>query len=188
MEAIVVAFITAVATIVSAIIQYRATLKLSRREPAKEPMRSREMEAGMEAELSDEVRLQKDKARIAAKKPKGRGGPLPIKRRYPHYIYWYLWGSPVVMAVTIFGIVDPDYGVIINTLGLIPVSSLILAFVYPVNPAYSPLFVTITTGAGYLGYALSERFSLAFVPSDLPSVLMIYVANCLLVLGVDEAS
>ena len=104
---------------------------------------------------------------------------------FPNHIYWYFFGSLVVVVITIFGAINPDISVIVNTVAMIPVSSLVLVIIFPVKPAYSPLFVTIATGAGYLGYAISGEFSKAFVPSDFPTILLIYVANAFVVLVVD---
>jgi len=103
----------------------------------------------------------------------------------PNHLYWYFFGSLVVVVITVFGAINPDISAIVNTIAIIPVSSILLAIIFPIKPAYSPIFVTIATGACYIGYAISGEFSKAFVPSDLPTILLLYVVNAVVVFIID---
>jgi hypothetical protein len=103
----------------------------------------------------------------------------------PNHLYWYFFGSLVVVVITIFGAINPDISAIVNTIVIIPVSSILLAIIFPIKPVYSPLFVTIATGACYIGYAISGEFSKAFVPSDFPTILLFYVVNVVVVFIID---
>ena len=173
MVEIAVALITAIASITAAIIQYNATIRaVSAKQEQPEGSA-----AGARPVESPRVAPPIRRAADASAKPSFLA--------LPNHMYWYFFGSLVAVVIVVFGAVNPDLSAIVNTLLIIPISSLLLVLLFPIPPAYSPLFVTVATGAGYVGYAMSGQFSKAFVPSDFPSILLIYVANVVVVVGVD---
>lgn len=158
MVEIVVALIMAVATITAAIIQYCATVRVTRKKPD-QPVTSK-------------------KANIDSFVTGRRLGPQ-------NHVYWFIFGSLLTVVVLFFGAVEPDLAAILNAFVIIPLSSILLAVIFPIRPAYSSLIVTIATIGSYVGYMMSGELYMAYGASDLPLVLLVYVATVVIVFVVD---
>ena len=167
MEAIIVAVITAITSIIVAIIQARSVqeqTKILRDKPlppTSAPISETEQVA---PEASPQIKSKiVFVPPLSAEKFTGRFDRI-----------WWLVGSIIAVEAIIFGIVDADLTPIVNSLVLIPLATCLLSFFRPVLWGYAAVFVAFLQGASFLGYIIGSG---GLWGGDLQSMALIYIAN-----------
>jgi hypothetical protein len=160
MEAIIAAAITAIASIIVALIQANSAQK--------------------QAKLLRGETIRKEPptgGKYSRKAPDMEA--FPINKRF----WWWVGAIVVVIAGNIFirGFIDWDESDYIIFLGIIPLSTCFLAYFRPIRWGYVAAFVTLLAGISILGEYLDGGW---YEGSDIPFFALIFIGNSFVAAGI----
>jgi hypothetical protein len=169
MEAIIAAIITAVASVIIAIIQTRSSQKQTRilRE---ELSRTRQSPAVREETTgADAVPAQPEQEEIPVPSPP----PVEMPARRSTAIWWVV-GLIVSVEVIAFGVINYDMSPFVNSFFVVPLTTILLSWFRPVRWGYVALFTTILHGFVLLGYGMGGGY---FVEDDFQLIALLFIGN-----------
>ena len=169
MEAIIAAIITAVASVIIAIIQSRSSQKQTKilRE---ELLRTRQSPA---------VRKETTGADTVPTQPEQESLPIPLPppveapaRR--SLVIWWVVGAIVSVEAIVFGVINYDMSPFVNSFFVVPLTTVLLSWFRPVRWGYVALFTTILHGFVLLGYGMGGGY---FLEDDFQLIALLFIGN-----------
>ena len=163
MESVIAAIITAIASIIVALIQANSANKQAR------ALRQKALQTAASPVKSAPESSSLDKSDIVSELPASTKAVIGKFDRI-----WFLVGAILAVEAILFGIINQDLTPFVNMIALIPLSTCILSYFRPVFWGYSAVFVTFLQGIAFLGYILGGG---NLAEGDVQVIALLFIAN-----------
>ena len=163
MESIIAAIITAIASIIVALIQANFANKQA------QILRQRALQTTTTPVKPAPESFLLDKFEVVSALPLSAKAVIGRFDRI-----WFLVGGILAVEAIVFGIINQDLTPFVNMLVLIPLSTCILSFFRPVFWGYSAVFVTFLQGVAFLGYILGGGH---VTEGEVQTIALLFIAN-----------